>query len=79
VGRALSVAPAAGRLDQVGRRADISSLGRLGCTNWDLHGWTVSLTPDLRGLAVSHGQYSVPVMLGKQVSNYIEHGMPTWP
>lgn len=47
--------------------------------NVDLHGWTVSLTPDLQGLAVSHSQYSVPVMLGMPVSNYIEHGTPTWP
>ena len=47
--------------------------------NVDLHGWAVSPTPDLQGLAVSHGEYTVSLMLGKQVTNYIEHGVPTWP
>jgi hypothetical protein len=47
--------------------------------NVDLHGWTVTFTADLQGLAVSHGQYSVSVMLGKQIANYIEYGVPTWP
>lgn len=47
--------------------------------NVGLHGWTVTFTPDLQGLAVSHGEYSVSVMLGKQIANYIEHGVPTWP
>jgi len=47
--------------------------------NVDLHGWTVSPTPDLQGLAVSHGDYTVSVMLGKQLANYVEHGTPTWP
>ena len=45
----------------------------------DLHGWTVSPTPDLQGLAVSHGDYAVSVMFGKQLANYVEHGTPTWP
>jgi hypothetical protein len=47
--------------------------------NVDLHGWTVSPTPDSQGLAVSHGEYSVSLMFGKQITNYIEHGVPTWP
>lgn len=45
----------------------------------DLHGWAASVAPDLQGLAVSHGQYSVSLMFGKQVTNYIEHGVTTWP
>jgi len=45
----------------------------------DLHGWTVNPTPDLQGLAVSHGDYTVSVMLGKRLANYVEHGTPTWP
>jgi hypothetical protein len=45
----------------------------------DLHGWTVTPTPDLQGLAVSHGDYTVSIMLGKQVANYVEHGTTTWP
>jgi hypothetical protein len=45
----------------------------------DLHGWTVSPTPDLQGLAVSHGGYTISIMLGKQVANYVEHGTTTWP
>jgi hypothetical protein len=45
----------------------------------DLHGWAVSPTSDLQGLAVSRGEYSVSLMLGKQITNYIEHGVPTWP
>lgn len=45
----------------------------------DLHGWTVSPTSDRQGLAVSHGDYTVSIMLGKQVANYVEHGTTTWP
>jgi hypothetical protein len=45
----------------------------------DLHGWAVSPTPDVQGLAVSHGEYSVSLMFGRQVANYVEHGVPTWP
>jgi len=45
----------------------------------DLHGWDVSPTADLQGLAVSHGDYTVSLMFGKQVANYVEHGTPTWP
>jgi hypothetical protein len=45
----------------------------------DLHGWTVNPTPDRQGLAVSHGDYTVSIMLGKQVANYVEHGTTTWP
>jgi len=41
----------------------------------DLHGWTVSPTPDWHGLAVSHGEYSIPVMLGRRLTGYIEHGV----
>ena len=47
--------------------------------NLDLHGWTVSPTPDMQGLAVSHGQHTVSIMFGKQLANYIEHGTTTWP
>jgi len=37
----------------------------------DLHGWDVRPTSDLHGLAVSHGQFSVPVMLGKRLAGYV--------
>lgn len=47
--------------------------------NVDLHGWTVSPTPDMQGLAVSHGQHTISIMFGKQLANYIEHGTTTWP
>ena len=47
--------------------------------NVDLHGWTVSLTLDMQGLALSHGQRTISIMLGKQLANYIEHGVLTWP
>ena len=40
----------------------------------DLHGWTVSPTPDRCGLAVSHGEYTVSLMFGKQIAGYVEHG-----
>ena len=45
----------------------------------DLHGWTLSPTPDMQGLKVSHGQHTVTIMLGKQLANYVEHGTTTWP
>lgn len=45
----------------------------------DMHGWAVRPTLDEQGLAVSHGDYTVTVMLGKQLANYVEYGTPTWP
>jgi hypothetical protein len=42
----------------------------------ELHGWTVTPTRDLQGLAVSHGAYTVSIMLGKQLAGYVEHGLP---
>ncbi len=41
----------------------------------ELHGWTVTPTPDGQGLAVSHGEYTVSIMLGKALANYIENGI----
>jgi hypothetical protein len=38
----------------------------------DLHGWTVRPTPDLYGLAVQHGEYTVSVMFGKRLVGYVE-------
>jgi hypothetical protein len=40
----------------------------------DLHGWTVTPTPDWNGLAVSHGEYTVSLMLGAQLADYVQHG-----
>ena len=40
----------------------------------DPHGWTVDPTPDLHGLAVSHNGYTVSVMLGKQLTDYVVYG-----
>jgi hypothetical protein len=42
--------------------------------NVDLHGWTVTPTQDRYGLAVSHGEYTVSLMLGAQLTGYVEHG-----
>jgi hypothetical protein len=42
--------------------------------NVDLHGWTVTPTPDLQGLAVTHGEYTVSIMLGRRLADYVEHG-----
>ena len=40
----------------------------------DLHGCTVRPTPDLYGLAVQHGEYTVSVMFGKRLAGYVEGG-----
>ena len=40
----------------------------------DLHGWTVTPTPDWNGLAVSHGEHTVSVMLGARLADYVQHG-----
>ena len=40
----------------------------------DLHGWAVTPTADLQGLAVTHGEYSVSIMLGRRLAEYVEHG-----
>lgn len=42
----------------------------------ELHGLTVQVTDDWYGLRVSHGEYAVPIMLGKRLAAYVEHGMP---
>jgi len=42
----------------------------------DLHGWTVTPTADGQGLAVSHGGYTVSVMLGQRLADYVAHGLP---
>ena len=42
----------------------------------DLHGWAVTPTADLQGLAVMHGEYTVSIMLGRRLAEYVEHGFP---
>jgi hypothetical protein len=42
----------------------------------DLHGWSVSPTPDLYGLAVEHGEYVVSLMFGRRLVEYIRDGPP---
>ena len=42
--------------------------------NIELHGWTVTPTADQAGLAVSHGEYTVSVMLGAQLADYVRYG-----
>jgi len=41
----------------------------------DLHGWTVIPTADGHGLAVSHGEYTVSLMLGQRLAEYVERGL----
>ncbi|MGD0609665.1 MAG: hypothetical protein ABSA53_39605 [Streptosporangiaceae bacterium] len=50
---------------------------RLATRNVDLHHWQVRPTDDLYGLAVEHGEYTVSVMFGKQVTAYVESGAPS--
>ena len=40
----------------------------------DLHGWQVTPTADHCGLAVSHGEYQVSLMLGNELTSYIKLG-----
>lgn len=40
----------------------------------DLHGLEVTPTGDGHGLKVSHGAYSVSVMLGIRLATYVEYG-----
>ncbi len=40
----------------------------------ELHGWEVTPTADGHGLAVSHGGYEVPVMLGGRLARYVGTG-----
>lgn len=58
-------------------RAD--RLRRCAIRNLDLHGWSVSPTSDLFGLAVSHGAFTVSVMLGRQLTGYVLTGQPEAP
>jgi hypothetical protein len=41
----------------------------------DLHGWEASPTSDGYGLKVSHGPYEVTLMLGKRLTDYVQHGL----
>jgi hypothetical protein len=54
-----------------GRRVQMSATRDV-----ELHGWAVTPTRDLQGLEVSHGEYTVSIMLGKQLAGYVEHGLP---
>jgi hypothetical protein len=56
-----------------GERADRVTQGAT--RDVDLHGWTVTPTADWHGLAVSHGGYRVPIMLGQRLTDYIRHGV----
>jgi hypothetical protein len=56
-----------------GQRADRVMQGAT--RDVDLHGWTVTPTADWHGLAVSHGGYCVPIMLGQRLTDYIRHGV----
>jgi hypothetical protein len=49
---------------------------QLAIRNVDLHGWQVTPTQDLAGLAVEHSGYRISVMLGKQLASYVERGLP---
>ena len=40
----------------------------------DLHGWSVTPTPDLYGLAVAHGEYAVSLMFGRRLVEYVQEG-----
>jgi hypothetical protein len=41
----------------------------------DLHGWSVTPTPDLYGLAVTHGEYTVSLMFGQRLVEYVRDGL----
>ena len=41
----------------------------------DLHGWSVTPTPDLYGLAVTHGEYTVSLMFGQRLVEYVQEGL----
>jgi hypothetical protein len=40
----------------------------------DLHGWSVTPTRDLYGLAVTHGEYAVSLMFGERLVEYVRDG-----
>jgi hypothetical protein len=40
----------------------------------DLHGWSVTPTPDLYGLTVQHGEYAVSLMFGQRLVQYVQDG-----
>lgn len=48
-------------------------VARVATRNVDLHGWQAEPTADRYGLAVSHGEYSVSIMFGSAICDYIEH------
>jgi hypothetical protein len=39
----------------------------------DLHGWSVTPTKDPQGLAVTDGEYTVSIMRGRWLADYVEH------
>lgn len=59
--------------ESASRRAD--RVRRSAIRDVELHGLTVTPTEDGHGLMVSHGGYAVPIMLGKRLTDYVEHGL----
>ena len=49
---------------------------RAAVRNTELHGWSVVPTTDRHGLSVSHGEYTVSIMLGRRLADYVENGFP---
>jgi hypothetical protein len=45
----------------------------------DLHGWSVTPTADLYGLAVEHGEYAVSLMFGRRLVDYVENDIENDP
>ncbi|MGA3154646.1 MAG: hypothetical protein ACLQK8_19395 [Streptosporangiaceae bacterium] len=44
---------------------------RVATRDVDLHGWEANPTPDLQGLEIAHRGYSVSLMLGKRLADYV--------
>ena len=51
-----------------------SRLEKFATREVDLHGWSVTPTPDLYGLAVTHGEYAVSLMFGQRLVEYVRDG-----
>ena len=41
----------------------------------DLHGWKVQPSTDMTGLTVRHGEYTVSLMIGRRLINYVDSGI----
>ncbi len=56
------------------QRERAGRLQRCAVRGVDLHGWSIDPAEDLHGLVLSHGEFTVSIMFGRQLVSYVTDG-----